>query len=157
MNESPVFLSDEALSQLIFEAKTTVQSLNIASSDVFDRVRRFNHFYNGLATKPDGVALLYQDSMTAAMHYHPISHRLIVGRLAKSERHSDGCDLACNDDEMSRRHFEIALSDGFYVLRDLDSSNGTAINSPASLVKETVLKAGDVIFAGRAIFVFTGD
>ncbi len=157
MNDSPASLSDEALSQLIFEAKGTVQSLPIATQDVFDRVRRFGQFYDGLSTKPEGVALLYQDAVTAGIRFHTITQKLTVGRLAKSARNPLGCDLACDDDEMSRKHFEIALADGFYVVRDLDSRNGTALNRPGDRIKEALLKGGDLIFAGRAIFVFTGD
>lgn len=157
MNQSPASLSDEALSQLIREAKATVQSLTIETRDVFDRVRRFSQYHGGLSTKPAEVALLYQDPTAGEMRFHTIGDKLAVGRLSKSERHSDGCDLAFEDDEMSRRHFEIALTDGFYILRDLESRNGTYVNSPAAQIKETVLKAGDVIFAGRGIFVFTGD
>lgn len=157
MNESPASLSDEALAQLIFEAKGTVQGVTLATHDVLDRVQRFSQFYNGLSTKPEGVALLYQDTVTAGIRFHTITQKLTVGRLAKSARNPLGCDLACDDDEMSRKHFEIALTDGFYVVRDLKSRNGTFVNSPAARINEAVLKAGDVIFGGRALFVFTGD
>ena len=57
---------------------------------------------------------------------------------------------------MSRRHFEIKLTDGFYVLRDLESRNGTYVNDEPQRIREHVLKAGDIILAGGVIFVVTG-
>ncbi len=40
----------------------------------------------------------------------------------------DECDLTLTDPTVSRQHFEIALVDGGYAIRDLDSLNGTWID-----------------------------
>lgn len=155
--DPPASLSDEALAQLIYESKATVTRLEIPTNDVFDRVRRFNHLYGSLSGKPEGVALLYQEPETGVVRSHGFVETVLVGRLSKSERNPAGCDLAFKDDQMSRRHFEIALTDGFYILRDLESRNGTSVNDNAKIVSALVLKRGDMIFAGRTVFVFTGD
>jgi hypothetical protein len=157
MNPSPASLSDEALAQLIFESKTTARRVDIRTSDVFGRVQRFSQLYGSLSTKPEGVALLYQEPGTGAIHGHAFVDKVVVGRLSKSERNPAGCDLAVEDDQMSKRHFEIVLADGFYLLRDLESRNGTYVNDDAKRIDETVLKGGDIILAGHGLFVFTGD
>ena len=46
-------------------------------------------------------------------------------------------------DQASRRHARIFVSGGVHVLVDLDSTNGTFLNS--KLVKEQTLRHGDVI------------
>jgi pSer/pThr/pTyr-binding forkhead associated (FHA) protein len=46
-------------------------------------------------------------------------------------------------DQASRRHARIFVSGGAHVLVDLDSTNGTFLNS--KLVKEQTLRHGDVI------------
>ncbi len=46
-------------------------------------------------------------------------------------------------DQASRRHARIFLSGGAHVLVDLDSTNGTYLNS--TLVKEQTLRHGDVV------------
>ncbi|HEX9049130.1 MAG TPA: FHA domain-containing protein [Anaeromyxobacter sp.] len=46
-------------------------------------------------------------------------------------------------DQASRRHARIFVSGGAHVLVDLDSTNGTFLNS--KLVKEQTLRHGDVV------------
>ena len=46
-------------------------------------------------------------------------------------------------DQASRRHARIFVSGGAHVLVDLDSTNGTYLNS--KLVKEQTLRHGDVL------------
>ena len=60
----------------------------------------------------------------------------VVGRLQKGENNPDSCDVAFNDDMMSRRHFEVLHSDGIYPLRDLDSRNGTFVNGEPSRIRD---------------------
>ena len=155
MNPSPATLSDEALAQLIFESKTTVRRVAIRTGDVFSRVQRFSQLYGSLSAKPEGVALLYQEPETGAVRSHPFVERVVVGRLSKREGNPDGSDLSCEDDQMSRKHFEIVLLDGLYILRDLESRNGTYVNDDRERTSEAVLKGGDIILAGRAFFIFT--
>ena len=80
-----------------------------------------------------------------------------MGRLSKGANNPTGCDLALPDDRLSKRHFEIRRMDDLYVLRDLKSRNGTYIKNESEKISERVLKAGDMIFAGRSLLVFTGE
>lgn len=156
MKENTIAASEEELAQLVFEAQTTIAKMPGATGDVFERVRRFIRLYSELRRKPVGAALLYEDGAPSAPSYHELTGKLVVGRLSKSAANPDASDLAAPDAQMSRTHFQITLADGFYVLRDLDSRNGTYLNNIPTRIEETVLKAGDIILAGASLFIFTG-
>ena len=61
--------------------------------------------------------------------------RLLVGRAAD-------CDLRLESALVSRHHCELTLEDGRVYVRDLHSSNGTALNNQM-LVGERPLHDGD--------------
>jgi len=61
---------------------------------------------------------------------------LVIGR-------SRSCDLRLPSGDASRRHAEIVGTVEGYVLRDLDSTNGSFVNG--EMVREHLLKAGDRI------------
>lgn len=69
----------------------------------------------------------------------PLERPVIVGRDAD-------CDLALLDGRVSRRHLEIAPDGAGFRLRDLGSSNGTALNGRR--VATATLGLGDVIALG---------
>ncbi len=72
--------------------------------------------------------------------------RTLIGR-------SRDADLCLTGDEISREHAEIVRSRDDYVLRDLQSRNGTAINGV--VVQEQLLRPGDRIdLGGGTILVF---
>ena len=50
-----------------------------------------------------------------------VAGRLVLGR-------SPSCQLVLGDDTVSRRHAELRIVDGIWMLRDLGSSNGTWVN-----------------------------
>lgn len=50
-----------------------------------------------------------------------IKKKLLVGRR-------DTCDIALPFDNVSNRHCELELVDGYWMVRDLGSSNGTKVN-----------------------------
>jgi transcriptional regulator with PAS, ATPase and Fis domain len=60
---------------------------------------------------------------------------------------SSKCDLVLTDQSVSRRHFELGPSDNGYVLRDLDSMNGTFIRGLR--VGEVLLPGSEEIEIGR--------
>ena len=64
------------------------------------------------------------------------THYLIHKSKQKLGRDSH-CDVHLEDSEASRTHAEIDYVDGEYVLRDLDSSNGTFVNG--TRIKEHTL------------------
>jgi len=62
------------------------------------------------------------------------------------------CEIHLDDTETSRTHAEIQFVDGNYMLRDLDSSNGTFVNG--SRIVEHQLFVGDRIQIGRQLMLF---
>jgi len=62
------------------------------------------------------------------------------------------CEIHLDDTETSRTHAEIQFVDGNYILRDLDSSNGTFVNG--SRIVEHQLFVGDRIQIGRQLMLF---
>jgi len=59
---------------------------------------------------------------------------------------ADDCDVLIEDDEASRNHCRIELTPGGFVLTDLDSSNGTAVNGRP--VTQHPMRDGDEIAIG---------
>ena len=72
-----------------------------------------------------------------------VSGRLLLGR-------SSACQLVFTDDTVSRRHAELRLEDGSWMLRDLGSSNGTWVNGRR--VVEAEVSAGDELCLGACRF-----
>ena len=64
---------------------------------------------------------------------------LVLGR-------SSACELVFEDDTVSRRHAELRVVDGRWMLRDLGSSNGTYVNGRR--VMEAEVAPGDYIQLG---------
>jgi hypothetical protein len=67
------------------------------------------------------------------------SDRLLVGRHPR-------CDVVLADPSVSRRHAQITLRDGVWVIQDLASTNGTSVNG--AWVGRTALHAGDIVTLG---------
>ena len=85
------------------------------------------------------------------------------GEQHKGRRHSLGEEdaslgrdeastVVVSSDQASRRHARIFVSGGAHVLVDLDSTNGTFLNS--KLVKEQTLRHGDVIRIGSTVLKY---
>jgi len=154
LNSSPSRLSDDALAKII-EARTTIRNIPRSSAEVADRLSRFNELYEALPTKPDGAALLYRDPVTGSPTWSPIGNRLLVGRSPKRLVDALGSVLRIEDQEMSRQHFEIVLTnDSLYLLKDLNSLNGTYVDGVRQ--ETAVLIGGSEIKAGKTNFIFTG-
>ncbi len=61
--------------------------------------------------------------------------------------------IQLHDTEISRRHAELRHEEGCFRLVDLDSSNGTYVNSQS--IEEQVLGSGDRVQLGRTLMIFT--
>ncbi len=68
---------------------------------------------------------------------------LTIGRQSNS-------DIPIDDDNVSRRHAEIFVKEDQIWIRDLDSTNGTLVNSQRAT--EVPLRDGDLILIGRVLF-----
>ena len=127
-----------------------------SSADVADRLFRFNQLYDALPTKPDTAAIIYRDPETGSPRWSAIGERLLVGRSARSGASTTGSVLAIHDQEMSRQHFEVRLTnDGVFLLNDLKSLNGTYVDGIRQQ-QTAILIGGSEIKAGKTIFIFTG-
>jgi hypothetical protein len=65
--------------------------------------------------------------------------RLVLGR-------GSDCTVVLADITVSRRHAELVLRDGCWILRDLGSSNGTWVNGRQ--VVEAEVRSGDLVVLG---------
>lgn len=74
--------------------------------------------------------------------------RLRIGR-------SEDCEITIDNLGVSRYHAEILPKDGFYVLRDLRSNNGTFVNGRR--VDAHNLNSGDEISIGKFTLAFAMD
>lgn len=61
-------------------------------------------------------------------------------------------DFVIDDNAVSRNHFEIEMTADSFLLRDLNSTNGTMIND--TRVKEAFLSPGDVISIGNTKILY---
>ncbi|MGH1342742.1 MAG: FHA domain-containing protein [Nannocystales bacterium] len=77
---------------------------------------------------------------------------LVVLSDALSIGRDDTADLTVPFEGVSRRHAEVTIRAGTASLRDLGSTNGTAVNG--SEISEVVLESGDRIQLGSAEFEF---
>jgi transcriptional regulator with PAS, ATPase and Fis domain len=66
---------------------------------------------------------------------------------------SSRCDMVLTDQSVSRRHFELGPGDNGYVLRDLDSMNGTFIRGLR--VREVLLPGSEEIEIGRSTLLLS--
>ena len=78
--------------------------------------------------------------------------RLVPGRSITIGRAPTN-QIVIREEQASRQHAEVFLSDGKWVVRDLNSRNGTAIGKNR-LIGDRVLKPGDVIWIAKTQLVF---
>lgn len=154
-NSSPSRGSDDAFVKMISEARTTISKIPESGADIAGRLSRFNELYEALPAKPDTAALMYRDPVTDSPNWIAIGKKLLIGRASKPALSGFSSVLQIHDNEMSRRHFEIVLTnDGLYLLNDLNSLNGTYLDRVRQ--STAVLIGGSEIRAGKTSFIFTG-
>ena len=81
--------------------------------------------------------------------------RLIPGRTVTIGRASTN-QVVIKEEQASRHHAEIFQNEGHWVVRDLDSRNGTAIGDDR-LIGDRVLSPGDTIWIARTQLEFVHD
>lgn len=75
-----------------------------------------------------------------------------LGRVTSIGREGLKNNIVLDDSAVSAFHAKIRLERGRFVLYDLGSTNGTAINGKR--VQKQTLMDGDEIVIGRTVFVF---
>jgi pSer/pThr/pTyr-binding forkhead associated (FHA) protein len=74
--------------------------------------------------------------------YKVVEAGITIGR-------SSSCDVVLDDHRVSSRHAWVGIVDGKAVLRDLESTNGTFLNTATQTpIRQVELCAGDTIFFG---------
>ncbi|MCB9845563.1 MAG: FHA domain-containing protein [Phycisphaeraceae bacterium] len=82
--------------------------------------------------------------------YYPLGSRtLVIGR-------DEACPVQIADERVSRKHAQVRLDAGSYVVMDMKSANGTELNG-RTLTTETRLAEGDTIGLGVSKIVFTKE
>ncbi|MBT8452056.1 MAG: GGDEF domain-containing protein [Deltaproteobacteria bacterium] len=88
---------------------------------------------------------------------HQIGRRVQVGTEPLTIGRSPNCEIPVDQESVSRRHCRIQLEDGEFLVRDLDSTNGTYVND-APVDPQGRLRHGDQLMVGRTILKFiVGD
>ncbi len=109
------------------QGSSTVRLAREAWSALLERLRTSS---GRLASSPATV-LLVLDSAER--------DELVLGRGSR-------CDVVINEPSVSRRHARLSHRDGVWVIRDLASTNGTAVNGVR--VGRSALRPGDVLTLG---------
>ncbi len=98
--------------------------------------------------KRSRLARLWAGGLVRRHPHLPPLESLTAGCLLLGR--SSACQLVFADDTVSRRHAELRLQDGRWMLRDLGSSNGTWVNGRR--VMEAEVAPGDEIGLGHCRF-----
>ena len=81
-----------------------------------------------------------------------LGKRIPLEKKTCSIGRSSKCDIQIDQESASRNHAEIIRRDGSFLLRDLESTNGTYVNDEP--ITEVTLRGGDQVKIGRTIFKF---
>lgn len=80
-----------------------------------------------------------------------LTDKISIGRNTAS-------DLCLNDTSVSRQHAEIQKKDGFFVVIDIGSANGTLVNNtPLHKLVPRPLYENDLIVIGTTSLIFHGE
>ncbi|MBN2257123.1 MAG: FHA domain-containing protein [Anaerolineaceae bacterium] len=90
-----------------------------------------------------GFQLVMRSGPTPGKVFPLQADELFIGRDV-------GNDIVINDAEISRRHSRLAIQAGGYILEDLGSTNGTAVNGER-LTSRHVMRVGEVISLGEHV------
>ncbi len=112
---------------------------------------RLQHVADLLLNSPilPAQPILVWRALDHSVHYAMIGEGFVVGRQ------EGAADLSFPGDTLlSRTHFVIRPEGNEWVLRDLDSRNGTWVNRTDEKVHRRPLRDGDLIIAGNLVFAF---
>ncbi len=100
---------------------------------------------------PANVAINRQP-MLVVLHGPLLGKTFTIEQPVLTIGRSSQCDIQIEDDNVSRKHAEINFRDGLVWLTDLQSTNGSYVNSKR--VSEIPLNDGDLVLIGRVLFKF---
>jgi pSer/pThr/pTyr-binding forkhead associated (FHA) protein len=82
-----------------------------------------------------------------------VAERWEIGDQPVAVGRDDTADIIIPEDTLSRRHFQIWREGGSFLVKDLDSQNGTWVDGQPA--KGTKLGHHVCIAAGRTLFMFS--
>jgi signal transduction histidine kinase/pSer/pThr/pTyr-binding forkhead associated (FHA) protein len=81
-----------------------------------------------------------------------VGTRFVLSESKQRVGRDSRCEIHLDDSETSRKHAEIELVDGAFLITDLKSSNGTLVNG--HVIESKKLRDGDRVQIGKYVFVF---
>jgi pSer/pThr/pTyr-binding forkhead associated (FHA) protein len=91
------------------------------------------------------ASVVIVDGYAAGMEYLLTKDHTVIGR-------DKDADIALKDPLVSRQHVAIVYREGNYLLKDLESTNGTRMSG--TLIKQADLHHGDKFRTGDTTFQF---
>jgi ABC transport system ATP-binding/permease protein len=82
-----------------------------------------------------------------------VAQRWAIGDQAAAIGRDEAADITISDDTLSGRHFMIWREGDSYLIKDLNSQNGTWVDGQR--VQGTTLRHDVCIAAGRTLFMFS--
>jgi len=82
-----------------------------------------------------------------------VAERWEIGDQPVAFGRDDTADVIIPDDTLSRQHFMVWREGGSFLIKDLNSQNGTWVGGQRA--QETSLHQNVCIVAGRAVFMFS--
>jgi len=98
----------------------------------------------GTSTPPRGAFLIVSGKRNFPLR----NKRVRIGRRLDN-------DLVLDDNHVSRQHAELIAREGYYILRDMNSTAGTRVNK--TLIKEHRLEPGDLIHIASIEIIYNED
>ena len=130
------------------DACHTLSGMPVRDKELATRLQYIASLLTDAGSLPAGPLLAWRDSDQCVRHVI-IREHFIVGRGP------EGPGLRLPEDKLlSRSHFSICMTEEGWLLRNLNSKNGTAVNEPGKTVHERLMRDGDLIVAGNHIFAF---
>jgi len=95
-----------------------------------------------------GLAGAAQGCQLVVIEGADMGHAVRLGAAPVIVGTAETCDLVLRDERVSRQHLQIVEQDGRYLVRDLDSRNGTLYEG--SLIAEAALPPGATLKVGHS-------
>ncbi len=140
-------MPDEISSAELSAAEQTVRCTTFATDLLRRQLSQTAQLLKALPEMPVVASLVFSRP-GGRIECVPVSAGVVVGR-------GEGCGIRFQDrQEFSRRHFTVRPEGEGFVVEDIGSSNGTAVNGASGKIQRRELCDGDFIQAGGVDFLF---